>query len=177
MLARPRTVKRSFPQWDGAPKGVDLRASWAHAGTSILGVRGSRTPDFAQGVVGGRRGGSQGSREGREILLYHIMYRNYARKWWLLKRYRIISPEVAVNEQFLPGKSIFFKLPEKSKFFENLPGKIEICKKFAWKNRNIFGKIAMKKSKFLGNWPGNFVDPDPRPPRFQTRYTPLGTCP
>jgi len=43
-----------------------------------------------------------------------------------LKRNRIICPEVAVNDQFLPGKSKFIvKLPEKSKFFENLNGKID----------------------------------------------------
>src|SRR6218665_3250513 len=53
--------------------------------------------------------GCGGSWTGREILLYLIMYRNYVRQWWLLKRNRIIWPEVAVNEQFLPGKSIFFK--------------------------------------------------------------------
>ena len=64
------------------------------------------------------------------MLLYLIMYRKYVRKWRLLKRNRIICPEVAVNEQFLPGKSNFFKLPEKSKFFENLPEKIEIFQKF-----------------------------------------------
>jgi len=67
--------------------------------------------------------------------------------------------------------------------------------KIAWKNWN-FLKICLKKLKFLTNLPGkveifheiaekikisrkfawknlNFVDPDPRPPRFQTRLTPL----
>jgi len=45
----------------------------------------------------------------------------------LLKRNRIICPEVAVNGQFLPGKSIFFKnCLKKSKFFGNLLGKIKI---------------------------------------------------
>ena len=39
----------------------------------------------------------------------------------------------------------FFKLPEKSKFFKNLPGKIE-----------IFLKICLEKSKFLLNLPGKF---------------------
>jgi len=34
------------------------------------------------------------------------------------------------------------------KFFENLPEKIEISRKFPWKNRN-------------------FVNPDPRPPDFK----------
>ena len=46
-----------------------------------------------------------------------------------MKRNRIICPRLAVNGQFLPGKSKFFmKLPEKSKFFENLPGKIDFFK-------------------------------------------------
>ena len=62
-----------------------------------------------------------------------------------MKRSRIICPEVAVNGQTLPGKSIFLNCLKKSKFFGNLPGKIEI------------------------------FDPDPRPPRFQTRLTPLNT--
>ena len=55
--------------------------------------------------------------DGREIVLYLIMYRKHVRKWRLLKRNRIICPEVAVNEQFLPGKTNFFKLPEKIEMF------------------------------------------------------------
>jgi len=79
------------------------------------------------------------------------MYRKYVRKEWLLKRNRIICPEVAINEQFLPGKSIFW-----------LPEKIEIFRKFAWKNRNFskmclenrnFLKICMEKYKFFKNLP------------------------
>ena len=46
------------------------------------------------------------------ILLCTFLYRKFVRKWRLLKRNRIICPEVTVNKQFLPGK--------------NLPGKIEI---------------------------------------------------
>ena len=45
-------------------------------------------------------------------ILYFIVYRKYVRKWGLLKRNRIICPEIEVNSQFVPGKS---------KFFENLP--------------------------------------------------------
>jgi len=82
-----------------------------------------------------------GSWTGREILLCLLMYRKYVRKWGLFKRNRIICPEVAVNEQFLFGKSIFFKLPEKiekfvekSKFFQTLAGKVIVFQKFAWKN-------------------------------------------
>src|SRR6218665_3888147 len=59
-------------------------------------------------------GGSWGSWTGCEILLHLIMYRKYVRQWLLLKRNtcRIICPGVAVNVQFLPGKSNFFmKLP------------------------------------------------------------------
>jgi len=81
---------------------------------------------------------------GREILLYLIMYWKYVRKWWLLIRNRIICPEVAVNEQILPGKSnLFFNYLKKSKFFKNLPGKNRI---FLWN--------CLKKSKFLWNLPG-----------------------
>jgi len=51
----------------------------------------------------------------------------------------------------LPGKSIFFKLPEKkSKFFKNLRGKIDIFQTFALKNRNLL-KICLEKSKFFKN--------------------------
>ena len=87
-------------------------------------IGGRDPPDFGQGgswwgVVGGRRGES---RTGRKILFYLIMYRKYVRKWWLLKRNRIIWPEIAVNSQFLPGTTKFsLKSPKKSKFFENLP--------------------------------------------------------
>src|SRR6218665_2536245 len=64
----------------------------------------------------------KGSWTGRKLLLYLIMYRKYVRKWRLLKRNRIICSEIAVNSQFLPGKSEFFvKLPKKSKFFGNVP--------------------------------------------------------
>jgi len=70
------------------------------------------------------------------------MYRKYVRKWWLLKRNRIICPEIAVNSQFSPGKSkSFVKLPKKSKFFGNLPWKVFFC------------EIPWKKSKFFGNFP------------------------
>src|SRR6218665_3046333 len=48
----------------------------------------------------------------------------------------------------------FLNCLKKSKFFENLPEKNRNFSKFAWKNPKIF-------------------DPDPRPPRFQTRLTPL----
>src|SRR6218665_2240362 len=76
-----------------------------YPGASILGAEGHEPPDFGQG---GRRegagrvaGGSLESWTGREILLYLIMYRKYFRKWLLLKRNRIICPEVAVNGEFL----------------------------------------------------------------------------
>ncbi len=61
---------------------------------------------------------------GNVIISYYVL--KYVRKWCLLKRNKIICPEVAINGQFLPGKSNFFvKLPEKAKFFRNLPRKIE----------------------------------------------------
>jgi len=75
--------------------------------------------------------------------VYAYVYRKYVRKWWLLKRNRIICPKVAVNKQFLPGNRNFSKIClKKSKFFKNLPGKID------------FFKNCLKKSKFLGNLPG-----------------------
>src|SRR6218665_736199 len=86
-----------------------IHSSWkwllshCYPGSSILGLR-IATPIF---LAGGRGGGAGGSWTGREILLYVIMYRKYVRKWFLLKRNRIIWPEVAVNGNFLPGKSIF----------------------------------------------------------------------
>src|SRR6218665_1423269 len=69
-------------------------------------------------VVGRVAGGSLGSWTGREILLYLIMHRKYVRKWLLLKRNRIIWPEVAVNGHFFAWKSIFFNCLKKSKFSE-----------------------------------------------------------
>ena len=69
---------------------------------------GGRNPRFWAGGRGGSQGGSW--RRGRVVkyILYLIMNRKYVRKWWLLQRNRIICPEIAVNSQFLPGKSIFF---------------------------------------------------------------------
>ena len=119
---------------------------------------GVATPRFLSRGLVGVAGESWGSLTGREIWLYLIKYsillRKYVRKWWLLKRIRIICQEVAVNEQFLPRKSIYF---------------------FAWKHLNflkicqIFSKICLAKSKFFKiclekskfSWPGS------RPPRFQ----------
>ena len=85
------------------------------------------SPDFGQG---GRIGS-------REILLYLIMYRRFIRNWLLFKRNRVICPEVAVNGQFLPGKSnIFVKLPEKNRFF------LKLSEKF-------FGEICLENRNFL----------------------------
>src|SRR6218665_1377193 len=77
-----------------------------------------------------------------------------------------INGEKRVIRKFLPGKSSFcVKLSEKnqnvleichekSRFFVKLPEKIEIFRKFDRKNLNLF-------------------DPNPQPPRFQTRLTSL----
>ena len=112
------------------------------------------------------RGGRTGGRGGRKILLYLIMYRKYVPKWWLLKRNRIIWPELAVHSQFKskfsvksPKIEIFRKFAlnyqiflwnylKKSKFFGNLPWKID----FLWncKKSKFFGKFN-RKSNFLGN--------------------------
>jgi len=68
--------------------------------------------------VGGSQGGSQGESQGGRgrVVKYYIllgpMYRKYVGKWRLLKSNRIICPGIAVNSQFLPGKS---------KFLRNLP--------------------------------------------------------
>jgi len=60
--------------------------------------------------------------------------------WRFLKRNSIICPEVAVNEQFLPGKSDFFlNCLKKSKLFKTLLEK------------SIFFKICLEKSKFFKN--------------------------
>src|SRR6218665_1128713 len=85
-----------FPPGKGFfPIDIQGRQSW--------GLRVDATSRF---WAGGRREGRRGSLEswtGREIL-YLIMYRKYVRKWLLLKRNRIIWPEVAVNGQFFAWK-------------------------------------------------------------------------
>ena len=75
----------------------------------ILGDLSSPYRDVNPGGLGGRdphslgtggRGVAEedvGGVMGRELLLYRIVYRKYVRKWWLLKRNRIICPEVAIN--------------------------------------------------------------------------------
>src|SRR6218665_2399971 len=100
-----------FPPGKGFfPIAIQGRQSW--------GLR-VATPRF---WAGGHR---EGRREvvgvvltGREILLYLIMYRKYVRKWLLLKRNRIICPEVAVNGQLFAWKIDFFSYLKKSKFSE-----------------------------------------------------------
>src|SRR6218665_667425 len=67
------------------------------------------------------------------------MYREYVRKWWLLKTNRIICPEVAVNGQFLPGKL---------KFLLKLPDKIEILRKFYDSVNNPAELLAGEFSSF-----------------------------
>src|SRR6218665_2724707 len=140
--------------------------SHCYPGASILGAEGRGPQIFGRVVAGRVAGGSLESWTGREILLYLIMYTKYVRKWLLLKRNRIIWPEVAVNGQFFAWKidDFFYCLKNQNsrKFacktrysFVKLPEKIEIFRKFACRNRIFF-------------------DPDPRPPpRFQTKLTPL----
>ena len=131
---------------------------------------GSRPSRFWAGGHGGHRG----SWTGRKIL-YLIMYRKYVRKWWLLKRNRIICPEIALNSQFLPGKSkLFVKLPKKIEifrkftlknriFFFKLPEKIEICPEnrvfvceIDWKNRNFLTRIH-DTPDFKSDWRHSFL--------------------
>src|SRR6218665_1788806 len=78
--------------------------SHCYPGASIVGAEGRDPQILYRGVAGRVAGGSLESWTGREILLYLIMYRKYVRKWLLLKRNRIICPEVAVNGQFFAWK-------------------------------------------------------------------------
>src|SRR6218665_2546359 len=78
--------------------------SHCYPGASILGAEGREPQILGSGVAGG----SLESLTGCEILLYLIIYRKYVRKWLLLKRNRIIWPEVAVNGQFFAWKIEFF---------------------------------------------------------------------
>ena len=129
-----------------------MTASYEHCRPHRRQSWGVATPqNLGRGVVGGVAGGSW---TGRKILLYLIMHRKYVRKWWLLKINRIICPEIAVNSQFLPGKSIFFgNLPLKLGILYKITfKKMEIFRKFALKNR-FFVKLPETKSKFLGNFP------------------------
>jgi len=74
-------------------------------GVNPGGFGGSRPPQIlARMGRGGRRG------RGRAVKYYQIlscMYRKYVRKWWLLKRNRIICLEIAVNSQRFPRISTF----------------------------------------------------------------------
>ena len=78
--------------------------SHCYPGASILGA----TTRFWAGCRKEGRRGSLESWTGRDILLYLIMYRNYVRKWLLLKRNKIICPDVAVNGQFFAWKILFY---------------------------------------------------------------------
>src|SRR6218665_1849432 len=71
-------------------------------------AEGREPQNLGRGVAGRVAGGSLESLTGREILLYLFMYRKYVRKWLLLKRNKIICPEVAVNGQFFAWKIEFF---------------------------------------------------------------------
>src|SRR6218665_1720782 len=104
-----------------------------HQGRQSWGV-GGHDPQILSS--GGLQGGC-----GRVVKYYYILSctESMFESGDFLKRIRIICPKVAVNGQFLPGQSTFLKLPEKSKFFGNLP---------AWKNRNSFVKLPEKIEMF-----------------------------
>src|SRR6218665_1490589 len=107
--------------------------SHCYPGASILGAEGRDSQILGRGVTGRVAGGSLESWTGREIL-YLIMSRKYVRKWLLLKRNRIICPEVAVNGKFFAWKIEFFICLKKSKFSEIcLQNSIFFCK-IAWQN-------------------------------------------
>src|SRR6218665_1175777 len=82
----------------------------------------------------------------------------------------MICQEVAVNGQFLPRNSKQFKLPEKSKFLEHLPGKIDIFLCNCLNKLKFFGNLLEKSKYFL---PGsttpqisNQIDAAGRPKHF-----------
>src|SRR6218665_1690555 len=103
--------------------------SHCYPGASILGAEGRDPKILGRGVARRVAGGSLESWTGPEILLYLIIYRMNVRKWLLLKRNRIISPEVAVNGQFFAWKIDFFNCLKKSKFSEiYLENSIFFCK-------------------------------------------------
>jgi len=136
-LAHRSDKKRIFVKADKSQRGSIEIWSLHHiisyfGGTFMPGLQswrvvGSRPARFLAGGVVGLVDWSWNI-----IISYHVqeVYSKVVNHW-RMKRNRIICPEVAVNEQFLPEK-------------------IEISRKFAWKNRN-------------------FVEPDALPPRFQNR--------
>src|SRR6218665_2436827 len=93
--------------------------------------------------------------------------------------------KIEIFRIFLENRNFFVKLPKKSKFFQICLEKLKIFVKVPVKNRNFLEicpeklifclSSCLKKSKFFLNFPrkSKFFDPDPRPPRFQTRLTPL----
>ena len=127
-------------------------------------VGGSRPHRFWAGGRGKSQGrkGRRGSWTGRKILLYLIMYRKYFQKWWLLKRNRIICPEIAEIANFCLENRYFLEIcHEKSEFCIKLPEKnrniSQICPEkliFLWnclkQNRN-FSEIFLKNWNFLWN--------------------------
>ena len=127
---------------------IQFHVAWA------LGVRGVN-PEGVGGVVTPRFWAG-----GREILLYFIMYRKYVRKWWLLKRNRMICPEAAVNGQFCQLKFCCEIAWKNQNFSEICMEKSNIFGEIAWKNQN-FSEICLEKSKYF--WPGSTIPPDIKP--------------
>ena len=115
---------------------------------------GSQLPGLGQGVVG------LVERRGRVVKYYYILSCTGGNVCWKVVTFedKIICPEEAVNGQILPENSILLNCLKnrhfseislkKLKFFCEIALKIEICRKFAWKNRF-------------------FLDPDLRPPYFK----------
>ena len=131
------------------------------AGASILEVGGSRPPQILGKGSWGVAGGSWGGRA-RVVKYYYSLscrlYGTYVRKWWLLKRNRIICPEVAVNYQCLPVKSNFLWNCLKNQNFQ----------KFAWEKSNFLCQIAWKNRNFLKfTWRNRNCLPGSTTPRFQ----------
>ena len=90
------------------------------------------------------------------------MYMKSVRKWWFLKRNRIICPEWPI---FAWKIESFCEITWKNRYFsKNFPGRNRIlCVKSTEKNRN-FWKVAWKTEICLTQI---------HDPRFQTKLTPL----
>jgi len=78
------------------------------------------------------------------------MYRKYVRKWWLLKRNRIIYPEIAVNSKFcLENGNFLWNCQQNQNFSNFLPWEIELFCEITWKKSKFFGNLPWKIDFFV----------------------------
>jgi len=97
---------------------------------------------------------------GRETLLYLVCTCMYESSYFS-REMETIAQNLAVNGNFVwingnfginyQKRSFGNFCLKNSKFFGNLPGKIESFRKFAWKNRK-FLEICLEKSKVFGHF-------------------------